>query len=104
MIFRRRTQQFQPYYPISYSPKAKIDWSSILSNAQKTIGIINQAIPIFYQIGPIYRNTRTMLKVLTEFNKVNSPQSNNVKSQSNTPNNSINNNNVVNDNTPNFYI
>ena len=31
--------------------------------SQKTLGIINQAIPIVYQVKPILTNARTMFKI-----------------------------------------
>lgn len=61
-----------PYgaYGISAATKTGINWSSLLSNAQKMLGIVNQAIPAFYQIKPIFSNMRTMFKVVNEINKV----------------------------------
>ena len=47
-----------------------INWSSILSNTQKTLGIVNQAIPMVKQISPIMKNAKTMFKVMNEFKKV----------------------------------
>lgn len=46
------------------STKAKFNWSNILNNTQKTLNIINQAIPVFYQIKPIYNNAKTIFKVI----------------------------------------
>lgn len=40
-----------------------INWSGILSNTQKTLNVINQAIPIVYQVKPIMNNARTMFKI-----------------------------------------
>lgn len=40
-----------------------INWGNFLGNAQKTLGVINQAIPIVYQIKPIMRNAKTMFKI-----------------------------------------
>lgn len=42
---------------------SKINWGSLLSNTQKTLGIINQTIPIIYQIKPIVSNAKTMFKI-----------------------------------------
>ena len=41
----------------------KISFTSILNGASKTLNVINQAIPVFYQIKPIWQNTKTMFKV-----------------------------------------
>lgn len=40
-----------------------INWSSILTNTQKSLGIINQAIPLVYQVKPIVNNAKTMFKI-----------------------------------------
>jgi len=55
-------------YPMSMgalsAAKPRINWGSLLTNTQKTLGIINQSIPIFYQVKPIWNNVRTMFKVM----------------------------------------
>ena len=43
----------------------KINWSNILNNTQKTLNVINQAIPVYYQIKPIYNNAKTMLRMVS---------------------------------------
>lgn len=65
----------------------KWDWSTILGNTQKTLGIINQAIPIMYQIKPIITNAKTIFKIMgaikeddTPNTKVNSVSKSNTKS------------------------
>jgi len=62
---------FSPYgtYALGSVAKSGINWSSLLSNTQKTLGIINQAIPAFYQIKPIFSNMKTMFKVVNEINR-----------------------------------
>lgn len=44
--------------------------SSLLSNTQKTLNLVNQAIPIVKQINPLIRNAKTMFTVMNEFKKV----------------------------------
>lgn len=61
---------------------SKITFSGILNGASKTLGVINQAIPVFYQVKPIWNNARTMLRVVKGLNN-NDTNSNNI-------NNSIN--------------
>ena len=41
-----------------------INWSNILTNTQKTLNVINQAIPVYYQIKPIYNNAKTMFRMV----------------------------------------
>lgn len=47
-----------------------LNWAGILSNTQKTLGIVNQAIPVVRQITPVVRNAKTMFRVMNEFKKV----------------------------------
>lgn len=46
-----------------------IGLGTILSNTQKTLGIINQAIPIVYQVKPMLNNMGTVFKIAGEMNK-----------------------------------
>lgn len=57
-----------------------INWSSILDNTQKTLGVINQALPIIHQVGPIISNAKTMFRIADE---IRSPSVNNINSNSN---------------------
>lgn len=50
-----------------------INFSSILSGTQKTLGIVNQAIPLVKQAKPMLNNAKTMFKVMNEFKKVDTP-------------------------------
>lgn len=59
------------YPSMNYGTKAglfsafkKFNWGSFLSNTQKTLGVINQAIPIAYQIKPIWNNTKTVFRIM----------------------------------------
>lgn len=47
---------------------SKITFSGILNGASKTLGVINQAIPVFYQVKPIWNNARTMFRVVRGLN------------------------------------
>ena len=40
-----------------------IKWTSLLDGTQKTLGVVNQAIPVFYQIKPIVQNAKAIWKV-----------------------------------------
>ncbi len=61
--------------------------SSIINGTQKTLGLVNQAIPIVKQVTPIMRNAKTMFKVMNEFKKVDTPtngsSNNNIKTSEN---------------------
>lgn len=47
-----------------------INFGSILSGTQKTLNIINQAIPVIKEVKPIVNNAKTMFSVMNEFRKV----------------------------------
>lgn len=49
----------------------KINWSSLLSNAQKTLNVVNQAIPLYYQVKPVFNNIKTIGKIGRELTKTN---------------------------------
>ena len=52
----------------NYMPKRGINWNNILNNTQRTLGIINQAIPIVYQVKQLLNNARTLFRVATAIN------------------------------------
>lgn len=53
---------------VSSATSSGITFSGILNGASKTLGVINQAIPVFYQIKPIWNNAKTMLRVAKAMN------------------------------------
>ena len=46
-------------------------WGTFLDGTQKTLNVINQAIPVVYQVKPIINNAKTMFKVA---NIINTPE------------------------------
>ena len=68
-----------------------LKWTEFLDGTQKTLGVINQAIPIVYQVKPLVNNTKTLFKIATAMN---------------TPNNNkpIVKEKEVSNNSPVFYI
>ena len=58
----------------------KINWSNILNNTQKTLNVINQAIPVYYQVKPIWGNAKTMFRMIGALK-----DDNNTNVTSNTP-------------------
>lgn len=87
-----------------------LNWSSILSNTQKTLGIVNQAIPMVKQITPVMKNAKTMFKVMNEFKRIDtSTPTSNVIEKNNETNETIekieqNNVTTTNDGGPTFFI
>lgn len=84
-----------------------INWGNLLNNTQKTLGIINQAIPIAYQVKPIVNNAKTMFRVIGAVSG-DSKESviNNQNNTQNTKSNIIPNdsNTTTNTNQPMFFI
>lgn len=67
---------FNPY--INFTPKPSLfsklkslSFTEILNGTQKTLNIINQAIPIVYQVKPLIENTKTIFKIATAINNDN---------------------------------
>ena len=54
----------------------KINWGNLLNNTQKTLNVINQAIPVYYQIKPIYNNAKTMFRMVNAMKDDNSKKTN----------------------------
>lgn len=82
-----------------FSGIKSINWGGLINNTSKTLGIINQTIPIVRQVGPMVNNMRSMLRVASLFKDetdVKIPKTNNI----NATNNYItNNNNTITPNT-----
>lgn len=60
-----------------------IKWGTVFNNAQRTLGFINQAIPVVKQVSPVVKNAKTMFRVMNEFKKVDEPISTNTNNQIN---------------------
>lgn len=85
--------------------KKGINWSTLLSNTQKTLGVINQTIPTINQIKPIVNNAKTMFKLMNELKKPDEATADKINNiiHNNPNNNQYNNSNNYNqyDNQPN---
>ena len=108
---------YNPYYmsmPIasgrgisSLFGRGGFNLGNLLNGAQRTLGLINQAIPLIKQAAPMVRNAKTMFQVMNEFKKVESPQDeiNNVSSESSPEVKQTNNvGNSISDSGPTFFI
>lgn len=75
-------------------------FTSFLDGTQKTLGVINQAIPIVYQVKPMFQNAKTIFKIADEINKpVTANETSTVREESNSISTMQNNSNK-----PIFYI
>jgi len=80
-----------------------INWGTFLGNAGKTLGVINQAIPIVYQIKPIISNARTIFKIANGLKESSSPKQQYIsKNNYNSANNNIKN--ETSSYSPIFYL
>lgn len=43
------------------------NWGGLINNTSKTLGIVNQTIPLVRQVGPMVGNMRSMLKIASAF-------------------------------------
>lgn len=87
-----------------------INWSGLFSGAQKTLGIVNQALPLVKEAKPMFNNMKTMLKLANAFKDETIPektstsktvQKNEIKKEEAvSPSESVNNN----VNTPQFFL
>lgn len=70
----------------------KINFAGILDGTQKTLGVINQAIPVIYQVKPLVNNIGTIFKISNLVNEKsnikNTTQTNNKNNDVNKPNKS----------------
>ena len=68
-----------PYQNISLLGKGfsflkSIKWGTILEGTGKTLGVINQAIPVIYQVKPLFSNAKTLFKIANVINEPNNTQ------------------------------
>ena len=89
-----------------------INWGGLLNNASKTLGVINQAIPVVKQAGPMLNNMKSMMRLATAFKNETSPKNKNISKDIETSTEIINNSisqekkeiDNTNDYMPNFFI
>ena len=109
-MFNSGYNSFYPYQNISSKSglfslfKGKINWSTLLNNTQKTLNIINQAIPVFYQIKPMWNNTKTIFKIIGAIKEDTKPQQNLITPLNTGGNSQYINNNYNSENNPNFFL
>lgn len=86
----------------NYMPQKGINWNSILNNTQRTLGIINQAIPIVYQVKPLLSNAKTLFRVASAINS--NDNETNIKTEEHNYSNNINYEEKKDSNGPIFYL
>ena len=81
------------------------NWGGLINNTSKTLGIINQTIPLVKQFKPVVNNMRSMIKIASIFKDETDNSS--INNKKNIVNNNTNytNNNINNyDDSPTFFI
>ena len=78
----------------------KFNLSSFLTGANKTLNVVNQAIPIYYQIKPMVANAKTMFKVINAVKNTDNNKTNSTITKTETKKESKN----INDGSPTFFI
>ena len=53
-----------------------INWGNFINNTSKTLGVINQTIPLVKQAGPMFRNVKSVLKLASVFKDETDPLTN----------------------------
>lgn len=51
----------------SFSALRAFNWGGFINNASKTLGVINQTIPLVRQVGPMVNNMKSMMRVASVF-------------------------------------
>ncbi len=89
---------YNPYYNFPYSTMSGantglfsrllggvkgLNWGSMFTNVQKTLNLVNQAIPVVKQASPMFKNAKTMFHLMSEFNKgdINTPTKSNTENK-----------------------
>lgn len=89
-----------------FSKLRGVKWGDFLNNTSKTLNVINQAIPIVYQVKPLITNAKTMFKIANiiksddkqpYINNYNKPSSQNIEKKEEKQNN-------FSSNQPTFFV
>lgn len=90
-----------------------INWSGMLNNVSRTLGVVRDAIPVVKEVGPMINNMKSMIKIASVFKDEtdtkktkNSTQNNqDIKKENSTQGTTLNNNYNYNyNNEPNFFL
>ena len=86
-----------------------INWTGMLNNVSRTLGVVREAIPVVKEVRPMINNMRSMIKIASVFKDETDTKKTNKKVQSqkeNSTNSTTSNNNIktnYND-EPNFFL
>lgn len=80
-MFPYQNQLLTTTKPSILKTLSNIKWGNLLNNTQKTLNVINQAIPVYYQVKPIWGNLKSFSKILSEFKETDTNNNNNINNQ-----------------------
>lgn len=107
---------FQPMYYSNISQKTGllsklkggINWGNFLTNTSKTLNVINQAIPLFYQVRPLFQNAKTMFRIADIIRSDNTQKKSTINqintSVANQSQEEIQNKTKISNNQPTFFL
>ena len=79
-----------------------LNWGGIINGASKTLGFVNQTIPLVRQVGPMFNNMRSMIKILSLFREETIPKKSVINNSSQEKSSAIDDRDY-NDNGPTFF-
>lgn len=81
-----------------------VNWGGLITNASKTLNVVNQTIPLVRQVGPMVNNMKSMLRVASIFkDETDIKPISKIKQNTNYSNKSISTNNNVYSSTKDEY-
>lgn len=80
-----------------------VNWSNLLTNANKTLDVVNQTIPLVRQAGPMFSNMRSMFHLAKAFGNETSKKESIKKRETKESNIEPVKTNIQND-LPNFFV
>lgn len=93
-----------------------INWGGLITNASKTLNVVNQAIPLVRQVGPMMNNMKSMMRIASIFKDETDIGAKNIKKSNSSSYNSSNtkklnkqdvetdSNTTYYDNSPTFFV
>lgn len=79
-----------------------VNWGGFITNASKTLNVVNQTIPLVRQVGPMVNNMKSMLRVASIFkDETDKRPVSQIKQNTNYSNKSISSNNNIYNSTKN---
>lgn len=85
-----------------------INWSGMLNNVSRTLGVVRDAIPVVKEVGPMINNMKSMIKIASVFkDETDNKKINNNQNTQNVPKENSTTSTTPNynyNNEPNFFL